>query len=93
MEKYYTYISINKKTVRITETETEHNERMRRLRAAQRAQALEEKNKKAGWNGSTVLICPGCGDNKPYNIIIRSGDWYCKHCGFAPKTYKNGPKV
>ena len=93
MEKYYTYISVNKKTIKITESQSEHDDRMKRLRAAQKAQMIEEKNKKDGWNGSTTLICRGCGAHIPYNKYVRSGDWYCKHCNYAPKTYKNGPGV
>lgn len=90
---YETFVSVNKKWIRTTETETEHNDKIRRLRAAQKAQAIEEQRKKTGEVPGVTIICPGCGRQMPYNNITKSGDYYCKHCGRASKNYKGGPSV
>lgn len=90
---HYTYITINKKVIRIEEAQTEHDERMERIRKANRAQEFKNRMNELGVvNPDARAICPNCGDKKLITKYIRSGNWYCKHCGYAPKTYTNGPK-
>ena len=91
---YYTYISINKKTVKIEETEEEHKTRMNRLRRANKAQEFKKFCQENGIiNPNARYICQGCGDKKFISKYVRSGDFYCKHCGRAGKNYKNGPAI
>lgn len=93
MNKYYTYISINKKSIRIEESAAEHKARIERLRKAEYAAKMREREKQSGASPYASLLCPNCKDPKPWNNATKSGDWFCKHCGYAPKTYKGGPKV
>lgn len=90
--KYYTFISVNRKSIRIEETEQEHTAKVRKMRGIAKAQAEAEERKRLGWDGKTVLLCPECQAKIPFTKYVRSGNWYCKHCGYAPKTWTDGPK-
>ena len=92
-DKYYTYVSVNGKSIRIEETEREHEERVRRMRAIERKRRQEEHERAIGLHKNVHFICQGCGRQIPSTTQTRTGDYYCKHCGRAGKNYKNGPAV
>lgn len=90
---YTTFVSVNKKSIEVAETDQEHAERRSRLRRAMKAQAIAEENKRTGRSPDVDVICPGCGSKKPMNNVTRTGNWCCKHCGWASKNWTNGPKI
>lgn len=67
--KYYTFITINGKSIRIEETENEHNTRIRRLRGIRRKQEEEAQKKAKGIVDGVDIICPKCGNIQPYSTI------------------------
>jgi hypothetical protein len=92
MTTYYTYVSVNKKNIRVTETEQEHKAKVNRMRYINRLQEEKARNERDGWDGSTTLICT-CGTPKPMNKYVRSGNWKCKNCGHQGKNYTNGGMI
>jgi predicted RNA-binding Zn-ribbon protein involved in translation (DUF1610 family) len=93
MSKYYTYISVNHKCIRIEESETEHIKRVRMMLALERRRHAEEEEQKIGLHKGVYYICPGCGAKIPSTTQVRSGNYYCKHCGRAGRNYTDGPAV
>lgn len=91
--KYYTFISINRKSIRIEETETEHEERVRRMRAIERKKKREEYERSIGLHKGVNFICKGCGRTIPSTTQSRTGDFYCKFCGCAGPNYNNRPSI
>lgn len=67
--KYYTFISVNRKSIRVEETENEHKARMKRLRAIERAKKAEEERKKMGYVPNLSIVCQKCGNVYQYSTI------------------------
>ena len=93
MSKYYTYISVNRKAIRVEETEKEHEARVRRMRAIEYRKKQEEVERHIGLHKGIAFICTGCGREIPSTYQSRSGDFYCKFCGRCGPKYENGPAI
>lgn len=75
---YETFISVNKKWIPVEETDTEHEERVKRLRRAIFAQKMEEERKKKGIVKGVTTICKKCGNQYPYSTIAKYNE--CPKC-------------
>lgn len=90
---YYTFVSVNGKSIRVEQTETEHEAQIRRLRAIERKRAQEERDRAIGLHRGVSFICKGCGRQIPSTYQTRTGDFACKFCGYAGPKYNRGPRV
>ena len=86
MSQYYTYISVNRKSVKVEESEQEHQERMTRIRKAQFAQKMAEEQKAKGIHKTAAgtiayKICPKCKNRYPYSSIPKYNE--CPKCAIV----------
>lgn len=75
---YYTFVSVNKKVIRVEETEKEHEERIKRLRKMQFAQKKAAERKAMGIVNGVSVKCPKCGNQYPYSRLPKYQE--CPKC-------------
>jgi hypothetical protein len=79
--KYYeTWTTVNKKVIRTTETELEHQARIRRIRAAEYAARKKEEE---AHTPRCIPLCPAC--RKILPCLHKDKNWICPHCGYSPR--------
>lgn len=76
--KYYTFISVNKKVIKVEETPEEHKERTARLRKMMFAQKKAEERQAMGIVDGVSKVCSKCGNVYPYSKIPKYQE--CPRC-------------
>ena len=75
---YYTFITVNRKAIKIEESKAEHDARIKRIRAAETAKRKEEERKAKGIVKDVYIVCPKCNNKYPYSTLPKYRE--CPKC-------------
>lgn len=78
MANHYTFVTVNGKSIRVEETEQEHEARIKRLRAIEFAKKKDEERKAKGIVKGITMICTKCKNEYPYSTIPKYRE--CPRC-------------